>query len=123
MSKSLISQSFIDKYKYESEIVRQTAEQVIKDFGMFGIDIYFSGNTDFAYDELYDQLLPQIDKLLKTNYAKLSSLLYQVDVHPKKLVKNNNIQTEEETITEAVLDREFKKVLTRLYFKLNPDKL
>ncbi|MFC2138160.1 hypothetical protein ACFLTE_08305 [Bacteroidota bacterium] len=123
MSKSLINQSFIDKYKYESEIIKQTAEQVIKDFAMFGIDISFSGNTNFAYDELYDQLNFQIEKLLKNNYPKLQSLLYQVDIHPKKLKKNDKLKAEEELITEAILDREFQKVLTRLYFKLNPDKL
>ncbi len=123
MSKDLITKSFIDKYKYEKKIISDTAQQVIKDFAMFGIEIIFSGNTDLAYNELYDQLYIQINKLLKNNYSKLSSILYQIDVNPKKLNKNDQLITEADLITEAVLDREFQKVLTRLYFKMNPDKL
>ena len=36
--------SEIEQYRYDFEIIRLTAEQVIKDFGTHGIEINFSGN-------------------------------------------------------------------------------
>ena len=51
-----ISNQNIPGYFTEAEIVTETAEQIMKDFGMFGVEITFSGNTDQAYYELLHQL-------------------------------------------------------------------
>ena len=116
----LISQSQLDRSKKEEKFVLLTAEQVRKDFAMFGMEVQFSGNVNFAYTELFDQLLVFIDKLLSEDSEKLMSLLYQIDLSEKELSKkvpNIEFETIPEIITHKILERELKKVLLRAYFK------
>lgn len=116
----LISQSQLDRSKKEEKFVLLTAEQVRKDFAMFGMEVKFSGNVNFAYTELFNQLLVFIDKLLSEDSKKLMSLLYQIDLSEKELSKkepNIEFETIPEIITHKILERELKKVLLRTYFK------
>ncbi|HKL08840.1 MAG TPA: hypothetical protein VJ896_08695 [Bacteroidales bacterium] len=116
----LISQNQLDRSKEEEKFVLLTAEQVRKDFAMFGMEVFFSGNTSLAYEELFTQLSVYIEQLLNDNYEKLMSLLYQIDINQKELIKpapEQNFQSVPEIITHKILERELKKVLTRAYFK------
>lgn len=116
----IISQSQLERSKKEEKFVLLTAEQVKKDFAMFGMEVQFSGNVNFAYPELFDQLLVFIDKLLSEDSEKLMSLLYQIDLSEKELTKkdpNIEFETIPEIITHKILERELKKVLLRTYFK------
>ena len=116
----LISHSQLERSKKEEKFVLLTAEQVRKDFAMFGMDVQFSGNVNFAYEELFEQLKVYIEDLLSVDSEKLMSLLYQIDLSEKELAKNDpNVQFETipEIITHKILERELKKVLMRTYFK------
>jgi hypothetical protein len=116
----------IELYKTKTEVIRQTVEQVIKDFTMFGMDIEFSGNTDMAYEELFFQLSAQVSRLLEIDPHRLSALLYQVDLGENKVIEASALHPEwslPEVISELVIHRELKKVLIRNYYKNNPDKL
>ncbi len=87
---------------------------------MFGMDVQFTGNVNFVYNELFEQLKVYIEDLLSVDSEKLMSLLYQIDLSEKELAKNDpNIQFETipEIITHKILERELKKVLIRAYFK------
>ena len=66
-------------------VVKETAEQIMKDFGMFGVEITFSGDTTQAYKELHDQLINQITYLVERNYDLLLSVLYQVDITEREI--------------------------------------
>jgi len=116
----LISRSQIEQSKKEEKFVLLTAEQVRKDFAMFGMEVRFSGDVNFAYEELFLQLKAYIEELLSTDSEKLMSLLYQIDLSERELSKKDpNIQFETvpEVITHKILERELKKVLLRMYFK------
>jgi len=116
----------IDIYKTKTEIIRQTVEQVKKDFTMFGMDVEFTGNTDMAYEEMFGQLLAHVSHLLEIDPHRLSSLLYQVDIGENKIMESSVLHPEwalAEVITELIIHRELKKVLIRNYYKNNPDKL
>ncbi len=116
----LISQSQLERSKKEEKFVLLTAEQVRKDFAMFGMEVNFSGDVNFAYEELFGQLKVYIEDLLSTDLEKLMSLLYQIDLSEKDLAKTDpNIQFETvpEIVTHKILERELKKVLIRTYFK------
>lgn len=118
MSFNLIPKSEIEKSKFNEQIVHETAQQVIKDFANFGMDIKFPENLKYAYDELYDQLKIIIFELMQKNPGKLSALLYQIDVDERKMKQNTPEMFEEhEWITDLILEREFFKVLTRHYFR------
>jgi len=107
---------FLDK----EEIVRETAEQIMKDFGMFGVEITFSGDTDNAYLELHQQLIDQVSVLLERNYDLLLSVLYQVDITDKEIAKAEKELPEYnhiEILAHQIIARDLKKVLLRRYFK------
>ena len=107
---------FLDR----TEIVHETAEQIMKDFGMFGVEIYFSGDVLNAYDELHRQLVEQISVLIQNNYDKLLSVLYQVDITQREIAQAESDlphYNHVEIIAHQVIARELKKVLWRRYFK------
>ncbi len=110
----------VSEFLDRAEIVRETAEQIMKDFGMFGVEITFSGDTNHAYDELHQQLIIQVSKLIERNYDLLLSVLYQVDITDseiagaeRELPHYNHI----EIIAHQIIVRDLKKVLLRRYFK------
>ena len=72
-----LQNSNIRSHLNKAEIILETAQQIMKDFGMFGVEITFSGNTDTAYDELHGQLVFQVEKLLTNKAELLMSVLYQ----------------------------------------------
>jgi len=118
MSFNLIPKAEIEKSKFNEQIVKETAEQVIKDFNTFGVEINFPADLNFAYDELFDQLKIIIFDLMQLNPARLSAVLYQIDVDEKKMNQDApDIFSGHEWITDMILEREFLKVLTRHYFR------
>jgi hypothetical protein len=115
-----VNNSNVSSQLNRADIVRETAEQIMKDFGMFGVEITFSGNTEQAYHELHAQLIEQITSLVDRNYDLLLSVLYQVDITEREIAQAerelphyNNI----EIIAHQVIVRDLKKVLLRRYFK------
>ena len=106
----------------KQQFVQETAEQIMKDFGMFNVKITFSGNLENAYNELHLQLVEQVTVLLSENYQKLLSVLYQVDISEKEIKKTTAElphYNHYEIIAHQIIVRELKKVLTRHYFKMN----
>lgn len=116
-----VSNQNVEALLNREEIVRQTAEQIMKDFGMFGVEITFSGNIDQAYQELHEQLVDQISILIERNYDLLLSVLYQVDITDREMAKAQAElphYTHIEVIAHQVIARDLKKVLLRRYFKM-----
>ncbi len=107
--------SFLNK----AEIVQETANQIMKDFGMFGIEINFSGNIENAYHELHEQLINQISVYLDRDYSRLMSVLYQVDITEKEIAKAARElphYNDLEVLAHQVIFRDLKKVLFRKYY-------
>ena len=103
------------RYRHDLEVVRNTALQVIKDFGLFSIDITFSGNEATAYEELKTQLQPVLLELYNSDYNRLKSLLYRIDM-PEQKVKALPAVNKDDMIaglTDLILERELIKVITR----------
>lgn len=115
-----VSNSNISGFLNQAEIVQETAQQIMKDFGMFGVEITFSGETNRAYDELHKQLIDQISLLLDRNYDLLLSVLYQVDITDREIARATRElphYNQVEIIAHQVIVRDLKKVLLRRYFK------
>lgn len=118
MISPLLENLQIEKYRHDLEVIRNTAKQVIKDFGLSGVEIYFSGNEQSAYDELKEQLVPVLAKLYKN--GTLSALLYRIDADEKKVNEILNSHTEKykaQQLANLVIEREFIKVLLRKMYQ------
>jgi hypothetical protein len=110
----------IEFFLNKAEIVRETADQIMKDFGMFGIEITFSGDTQNAYHELHEQLINQISVYLERDYSRLMAVLYQVDITEKEIAKAHHElphYNDLEVLAHQVIFRDLKKVLFRRYYK------
>ena len=119
-----VNSTNVSAHLNRAEIVQLTAEQIMKDFGTFGVQITFSGDTENAYSELHNQLIEQITTLAEKNYELLLSVLYQVDITDREIARAekelphyNHI----EIIAHQVIVRDLKKVLLRRYFSQKND--
>ncbi len=119
MSLPGLSKSDLENFRNESEIIRLTAQQVIKDFALFGMDITFSGDTINAYNELFDQLDSSLVELLNSDYRRLLSLLYHIDISEKELNQKLAAHNRDHSavIAEMILERELKKVIIRKFYR------
>ena len=120
MELTQVSNNNVSGFLNQAEIVQETAEQIMKDFGMFGVEITFSGDTSQAYNELHRQLIDQISLLLERNYELLLSVLYQVDITDREIDRATRElphYNQVEIIAHQVIVRDLKKVLLRRYFK------
>jgi hypothetical protein len=110
----------IEFFLNKEDIIQETAAQIMKDFGMFGIEITFSGNMQNAYHELHEQLINQISVYLDRDYSRLMAVLYQVDITEKEIAKARNElphYNDLEVLAHQVIFRDLKKVLYRRYYK------
>ena len=118
MSEVVPSYETPEKFDNNREVIELTAKQVIKDFGDFGMEISFSWLPEKTpYQELFDQVEPFIRKMEK---SRMASLFYRIDLNQKELGKALLARPDisySQVVTDQILRREMKKVLTRLYFK------
>ncbi len=114
-----ITNQNLQSYLNREDIIQETASQIMKDFGLFGVEITFSGNVQGAYHELMTQLVVQIETLVFNDSQRLYSILYQVDITDRDIIRTqeelpeyNHIQV----IAHQIIARDLKKVLLRQYF-------
>jgi len=119
MNKFLANKGELEEYKSDSEIVRKTGLQIRKDFAQFGFEIDLPENVHLAYNTLFDQLSPLIEKMLNESISKLYSILYCIDLNEITIQEGISEMSSlkvHDAITHLILERELKKVITREYF-------
>jgi hypothetical protein len=115
---SSLHDSIPEQYRYDEQIIRETTEQIVRDFNNDQLKLVFSGNPRLAFTELKNQLMPFIKDLMKSP-AAFQGFLYRVDVSESEYIKTLNASSPESLeagIAEMIIRREFRKVLTRKYF-------
>jgi len=126
MALPAFSKSELSKAARRDDLIKETAAQIIKDFGEFNIDIAFSGNASTFYDELSQQMVVHVEELLQNSHSRFLGLLYRIDIGQKEIEmyqKEMTGQPYAAIVTELIIHRELKKVLTREWFKQkNQDK-
>jgi hypothetical protein len=103
-------------------MIRATADQIIKDFEMFGLEVRFSGNAYEAYEELFDQIEPHISRLVDQNRSKFLGILYRIDVSDdqlKKAIAENSSEPFSHIVTDLIIKRELQKVVIRSHYRKN----
>ena len=115
-----IHKNNIQEFFDSEEIILETIKQIMKDFGMFGLEISFSGDIKNAYNELHSQITRQVEVLFNTDLSKLYAVLYQVDISDSKIKSEQEKFPEYsliEIISYQIIARDLQKILTRRYFK------
>ncbi len=110
----------LSQYFNRLDLIKDTADQIIKDFDMFGLEVKFSGNAYNAYEELFEQIEPHIDKLISSNRQKFLGILYRIDLSDeqiKKAVNENSFETFSAIVSDLIIKRELQKVVIRDHYK------
>lgn len=109
-----LNMSELQPWLNKPEMINACVAQVQKDLGMFDIELSYSGQIASAFDELFEQLHPQIEKMLQQGNVGLMDILYRVDV-PEKFVKemlswDTSLSV---SLTKLILLRDLQKVVIR----------
>jgi hypothetical protein len=110
----------IIKASQKDALIVETAQQIIKDFAEFGMDITFSGVPGEFYNDLYGQMRLHIQQLIEESTTRFQGLLYRIDVSQREIDQyHRQMPTANymDVLTELIIHREIKKVLVRNYFK------
>jgi len=79
---------------------------------------------NIRYEQLKEQLSQHINQLILTDFQKLVSLLYRIDVSEEKLkylLRENADQDASLIIADLIIERQMEKIRTRQQFS-QPDK-
>jgi len=105
-----------EKYREDEELIRLTIVQLKKDFGADFPELEFSGNKKLLFQELSLQLADALKIIKSRNAAVFKSILYRVDVSEREtagLTDQKNCLA----LAEVIIQREFKKVIIRRFFR------
>jgi hypothetical protein len=114
-----MSDSFPEKYRYDIQIIRETAHQIERDLKVDGFELIISSNLENAFIDIKSQLVPVMSKIISGDKSSFQTLLYRIDISEKdykKILTDNDSTQFLEKLSELIIRREFQKVITRKYF-------
>lgn len=105
-------------FNKNSEInwVDETAQQLLKDFNMLDIPLTLQPLKDDPYTDLFKQVRDFVESLHKNQYESYLNLLYRIDLPETNLhhsIPEHAGMDFYDNLTEAILFREFMKVVFR----------
>lgn len=105
-------------FNKNSEInwVEETAQQLLKDFNMLDIPLSLKPLGNDSYIDLFKQVRYFVETLHKNQYEAYLNLLYRIDLPEINLhhtIPEHAEMDFYENLTEAILFREFMKVVYR----------
>lgn len=110
----------VSEAKLNNEIIEKVKQQLEKDFQLHNEEIKPVENYSTAYETLFHQVYPIIDRMLNLDSARFFSLLYTIDVHEsqvRELIFGEKELDAGKELTHLILERELFKVLSRIYYK------
>ncbi len=120
MNFPVLSREELQKASRRNELIVETGYQIQKDFGEFGLDIRFSGNATLFYEELFDQMKGYVEQLMTESMERFMHFLYRIDISQNNIAQYEKEMEEEDlytVLTELIIHRELKKVITRDFFR------
>ena len=115
----LISKESIEKAKNNVALIRATCLQIQKDFRLFDEEIIIQVDSTEPYQEMYEQIMPIIDRLLNLDSARFFSLLYAIDIPEqdvRAIIFDSRGEDAAKELTHLIIQRELLKVLIRKHF-------
>ncbi len=120
MNYPALSRSDLLKASRKNDLIIETAQQIQKDFAEFGLDITFSGKAEHFYTELFEQMKTHVADILASSAHQFMHLLYRIDISEQQVMMYEKEMPEhsyDEIVTELIIHRELKKVITRDFFR------
>ena len=113
-----INKISLAKYSSNKEILSLLIHQLIKDFESCGIylKLPIDANVELIKEYVYEALLRDVH----SSQSKIHQLLYRIDVSENsvgKITDQNNFKYFINSLTDIVIERELKKIITRKYYR------
>jgi len=108
----LVSQ--LDKAEDSKKLLAQTQRQIEKDFSTFSVGIPF--DEEETLDSLFQKLKAALEQLTEENRAKLSQILYRIDLseaHLGAILTGAEGPDIHGQLAFQIIQREMKKVILR----------
>ncbi|HXC07205.1 MAG TPA: hypothetical protein VNZ86_20735 [Bacteroidia bacterium] len=97
-------------------LLQAVMDQLIKDFGRFGLEIVQPPPGKDPYTALLSQIAPCIENALRNNDVLLTGILYSIDLNEGQVRKALASQPDRAyhlVLTDLILKRELQKVVLR----------
>ncbi len=120
MSFPVLTRDALQKASRKNDLIIETGYQIQKDFGEFGLEVKFSGNASSFYEELFDQMKDHVEQLMAESMERFMHFLYRIDISQHNIAQYEKEMEEDDihvVLTELIIHRELKKVITRDYFR------
>ena len=107
-------------------VVEATTAQIAKDFNLAGVDWLVGDSWPGHYEALYNRMKEVILRMLEHPGEDLARLLYHFDISPAVIAQTQieyPTQSEADILAELLIQRAFRKVMLRKYFKDHPGSL
>ncbi len=104
----------------KESIMQEAAQQIIKDFAEFSLEVNFSGDVSDFYGELYSQMNDHVRQLMSESSSRFQAMLYRIDINHRDITSYHRQAPNapyEDILTELIIHREIKKVMIRDYFR------
>ncbi len=113
-----INKISLAKFASDKEILSLLIDQLIKDFESCGIGLKLpiDASAVLIKDQIYEALLKDVH----SSQSKIHQLLYRIDVSENsvgKITDQNNFKYFINSLTDIVIERELKKIITRKYYR------
>lgn len=106
----------LNNYLRDTAILKETLEQLEKDFFQSGIDQEFQSMAVLSFEKMCCSLSERLKLLNEKNGSQLQNLLYRIDISPKQIsqyTKSHPQKDYELLLAELMLKRELQKVVLR----------
>ena len=104
----------LERFRTDLKVLRETAEQVQKDFASCGMDLGLGDNEVLPYEVLLTRVLQQVERSLQGGAGGFHQLLYRIDIPEKNYVRLQRTSSDFITdLSKLILEREFMKVVSR----------
>ena len=90
-----------------------------KDFQLDTSYLQLEEQADYTYEQAYAKVFRVVSSLLDTDFQRLVSILYRIDVSEQRLKEAlaAGAEAPSEVITKMIIERELQKVATRKKYR------
>ena len=117
-----VTETYLSQFSDRQKVMRKLIRQINKDFGSF-----LAGDLPedaVSTEKIVEVLIPVLKNLQSDSKATLRQLLYKIDMDERSLFEQLQDEDPDEhpqIMAWSIVERELKKVVTRIYFSENKD--
>ena len=109
----------VEIYFNNQQVIDQLLRQLEKDLELEYNSLSCQFDNGNLFEKIHALILPVVEKNIQQNYGNFMNTLYRIDVSEEKMnhaLQNKTSSDYASIITELILQKEMKKIITRLVY-------